>query len=160
VSTLQRIVRNHNPGETIEIEAMRYGQRKTFRVKLMEAKDDEVATAATPAPAANGGVAHPMLGISVAPVSPEIAAQARVQTPVRGVMVSDVVPGGPADEKLSRNDVITEVLFPAPRRAINTPADLQQVLSRLKDGDYVSLSVYSLADPEHLPRIVNLQVGR
>ena len=25
VSTLQRIVRNHNPGETIEIEAMRYG---------------------------------------------------------------------------------------------------------------------------------------
>lgn len=160
VSTLQRIVRNHNPGETIEVEAMRYGQRKTFRVKLMEAKDDEVASAATPAPAANGGVAHPMLGISVAPVSPEIAAQARVQTPVRGVMVSDVVPGGPADEKLSRNDVITEVLFPAPRRAINTPADLQQVLSRLKDGDYVSLSVYSLADPEHLPRIVNLQVGR
>src|ERR1700730_17647709 len=32
VSTLQRIVRNHNPGETIDIEAMRYGQRKNFRV--------------------------------------------------------------------------------------------------------------------------------
>jgi serine protease Do len=75
-------------------------------------------------------------------------------------MVSDVTPGGPADEKLARNDVITDVLFPAPRRAINTPADLQQVLSRLKDGDYVSLSVYSLAEPTHAPRIVNLQVGR
>src|ERR1700682_2157985 len=161
VSTLQRIGRNHNPGETIEIEAMRYGQRKTFRVTLMEAKTDgEVASASPPANAPVGGMLHPALGISVAPVSPEIAAQARLTTPVRGVLVSDVNPGGPADQKLARNDVITEVLFPAPRRAINTPAELQQVLSRLKDGDYVSLSVYSLDDRQHAPRIVNLQIGR
>ena len=59
----------------------------------------------------------------------------------------------------SRHDVITEVLFPAPRRAVNTPAELQQVLSRLKNGDYVSLSVYSLDDRTHSPRIVNLQLG-
>jgi serine protease Do len=160
VSTLQRIVRNHNPGETIEIEAMRYGQRKTFRVTLMEAKtDQEVASASAPANAP-GGMLHPALGISVAPVSPEIAAQARLTTPVRGVLVSDVTPGGPADQKLARNDVITEVLFPAPRRTINTPAELQLVLGRLKDGDYVSLSVYSLDDRQHAPRIVNLQIGR
>ena len=160
VSTLQRIVRNHNPGETIEIEAMRYGQRKTFRVTLMEAKTDgEVASASAPANAPVGGMLHPALGISVAPVSPEIAAQARLTTPVRGVLVSDVNPGGPADQKLARNDVITEVLFPAPRRAINTPAELQQVLSRLKNGDYISLSVYSLDDRQHAPRIVNLQIG-
>jgi serine protease Do len=160
VSTLQRIVRNHNPGETIEIEAMRYGQRKTFRVTLMEAPDQQVAKVDAPAPTSLGGMLHPALGISVAPVSPEIAAQARLATPVRGVLVSDVTPGGPADEKLARNDVITEVLFPAPRRAINTPAELQQVLSRLKDGDYVSLSVYSLDDRQHAPRIVNLQIGK
>jgi serine protease Do len=160
VSTLQRIVRNHNPGETIEIETMRYGQRKTFRVTLMEAKTEDVASASTPANAPASGVLHPALGISVAPVSPEIAAQARLATPVRGVLVSDVTPGGPADQKLQRNDVITEVLFPAPRHAINTPAELQQVLSRLKDGDYVSLSVYSLDDRLHAPRIVNMQIGR
>lgn len=161
VSTLQRIVRNHNPGETIEVEAMRYGQRKSFRVRLMEAKtDQEVASAVSPAPSNGSGMLHPALGISVAPVSPEIAAQARVTTPVRGVMVSEVTPGGPADPKLARNDVITEVLFPAPRRAINTPTDLQQVLNRLKPGDYVSLNVYSLADREHTQRIVNIQVGQ
>jgi len=160
VSTLQRIVRNHNPGETIDIEAMRYGQRKNFRVTLMEADTkQQIADASTPAPVSAGGTVHPALGISVAPVSPEIAAQARMQTPVRGVLVSDVTPGGPADEKLARNDVITEVLFPAPRRTINTPADFQQVLRGLKNGDYVSLRVYSLADPTHATRIVNLQVG-
>ena len=159
VSTLQRIVRNHNPGETIEIEAMRYGQRKTFRVTLMEAPDQTVARAEIAAPAVAGGLLHPALGISVAPVSPEIAAQARLTTPVRGVLVSDVTPGGPADQKLARNDVITDILFPAPKRAVNTPAELQQVLSRLKNGDYVSLSVYSLDDRTHAPRIVNLQLG-
>ena len=140
---------------------MRYGQRKTFRVTLMEAKtDQEVASVSAPAPTAAGGMIHPALGISVAPVSAEIAAQARVSMPVRGVLVSDVVAGGPADDKLAPNDVITDVLFPAPRRSINTPSDLQQVLGKLKNGDYVSLSVYSLQDREHAPRIVNIQIGK
>jgi S1-C subfamily serine protease len=93
-------------------------------------------------------------------VSTEMAAQARMPAPVRGVMVSDVIPGGPAEDKLFRNDVITEVLFPAPARAINTPADLQQALGRLKNGDYISLKVFSLGDSKHLPRIVNLQIDK
>jgi serine protease Do len=160
VSTLQRIVRNHNPGETIDIEAMRYGQRKNFRVTLMEAPDQQVATADTRTEPLGAGSVHPALGISVAPVSTEIAAQARMTTPVRGVMVSDVIPGGPAEDKLYKNDVITDVLYPAPARAINTPADLQQALSRLKNGAYVSLKVFQLADATHASRIVNLQVGK
>jgi serine protease Do len=161
VSTLQRIVRNHNPGDAIDIEAMRYGQRKKFRVTLMEApKDQQVATATTRTEPSGGGIVHPALGISVAPVSTELAAQARMTTPVRGVMVSDVIPGGPAEDKLFRNDVITEVLYPAPARVINTASDLQQALGRLKDGEYVSLKVFSLVDATHAPRIVNLQVGR
>ena len=93
-------------------------------------------------------------------MSPELAAQARMPSPVRGVMVSDVTPGGPADEKLAPNDVITEVLYPLPRRAINTPADLQNVLKGIKNGEYISLSVFNLADRTHAPRIVNIQVGR
>jgi serine protease Do len=161
VSTLQRIVRNHNPGETIDIEAMRYGQRKNFRVTLMEAPtDQQVATADTRTEPEGAGSVHPALGISVAPVSTELAAQARMTTPVRGVMVSDVIPGGPAEDKLFKNDVITQVLYPAPARTINTPADLQQALGPLKNGTYISLKVFSLADATHAPRIVNLQVGK
>jgi len=159
VSTLQRIVRGHNPGDAIDIEAMRYGQRKKFRVILMEADaDQQVATAATRTEPSGGGSVHPALGISVAPVSTELAAQARMTAPVRGVMVSDVIPGGPAEDKLFRNDVITEVLYPAPARAVNTPGDLKQALGRLKNGDYVSLKVFSLVDATQPPRIVNLQV--
>ena len=161
VSTLQRIVRSHNPGETIDVEVMRYGQRRNFRVTLMEAPNDtQVATAATRTAPSGGGSVHPALGISVAPVSTEMAAQSRLTTPVRGVLVSDVIPGGPSEDKLYRNDVITEVLFPAPARTINTPGDLRQALGRLKDGDYVSLKVFRLDDQKHDTRIVNLQVGK
>ena len=139
---------------------MRYGQRKNFRVTLMEAPtDQQVATADTRTAPEGVGSVHPALGISVAPVSTEIAAQARMTTPVRGVMVSDVIPGGPAEDKLFKDDVITQVLYPAPARAINTPADLQQALGGLKNGTYVSLKVFSLVG-DHSPRIVNLQVGK
>ena len=160
VSTLQRIVRNHNPGETIELEAMRYGQRKTFRVTLMQAPTDTDVASNAAVPSSTGGTVHPALGISVAPVSPEMAAQARIPTPVRGVMVSDVTPAGPADEKLFPNDVITEVLYPLPRRTINSPSDLESVLRPLKNGEYISLSVFNLGDRQHAPRIVNIQIGR
>jgi len=159
MSTLQRIVRNHNPGETIEVEVMRYGQRRSFRVTLMEA-DTGTQTASAPTrtePAGRGNV-QPTLGISVAPVSTEMAAQARMRTPVRGVLVSDVIPGGPADRELERNDVITEVLYPAPRRAILTPDDLDAALKRLKTGEYISLSVFPLGQPTQT-RVVNLRVG-
>jgi len=161
VSTLQRIVRNHNPGESIDIEVMRYGKRKVFRVPLVEANSNQqVATAATRTEPSGGGSVHPALGISVAPVSTELAAQARMPMPVRGVMVSDVIPGGPAEDKLFKYDVITEVLYPAPARIINTTGDLQQALGRLKNGDYVSLRVFSLQGETRDPRIVNLQVDK
>ena len=162
VSTLQRIVRNHNPGETIDIEAMRYGQRKNFRVTLMEAPTDkQVATADTRTCADQRrkrapGARH--LGGSGK--HGDRGAGKDDDAQCVGVMVSDVIPGGPAEDKLFKNDVITEVLYPAPARAINAPADLQQALARLKNGEYVSLRVFSLADATHAPRIVNLQVGK
>jgi serine protease Do len=37
VSTLQRIIRGHEPGETVTVDVMRYGTKKTFKVKLAEA---------------------------------------------------------------------------------------------------------------------------
>ena len=40
MSTLQRIIRGHEPGETVTVEVMRYGTKKTFRVKLAEAPSE------------------------------------------------------------------------------------------------------------------------
>jgi serine protease Do len=161
VSTLQRVVRNHSPGETISVEVMRYGQKKTFDVKLSEADDQatKVADASTPVVPASVGTMNRTLGISVASLTPQIAQAAKVSVP-RGIVVTDVVPLGPAQDKLQERDVITEVIFPAPRRTINTPAQLQDAISSAKSGQYISLSVFNLDDPNHTPQIVNLRIGQ
>ena len=52
---------------------------------------------------------------------------------------------GPANQQLfARTDVIAEVLRPSPRRAVKTVAELERALSRVRDGDIVSLYVYNI----------------
>ncbi len=162
VSSLQRIVRNHQPGESVDLEVMRYGQKKSMSVKLTELTD--VAARLTPAsnslggakPA--GGLASTELGVSLEPVPSDIATRASLADNRRGVMVTDVVPLGPSYGKLGEQDVIFEVLYPAPRKEVRTTADLQSVLSKLKTGDYISLNVHSLA-PGVGDRVVNIRIG-
>jgi hypothetical protein len=57
--------------------------------------------------------------------------------------------------------VITEVLYPTPRKQINSVADLQNVLNSMKAGDYISLNV---AQPDGrggvLNSVVNIRLGQ
>ena len=162
VSTLQRIVRNHQPGEKVELDVMRYGQKKSFSVTLTELADAaRVTPASNNAPAERPGagtVSNDALGISMQAIPPELATRASLDANKRGVLVTAVVPLGPAYQKLAQQDVIYEVLYPAPRRAIRSVADLQGVLSKLKTGDYVSLNVHSLAQGVG-DRVVNIRIG-
>jgi serine protease Do len=161
VSTLQRVVRNHQPGETVKLEVMRYGQKKTFDVKLTELESSARVTPASnsAAPAKpSAGTVSSELGVSLQTVPEAMATAASLSASRRGVLVTDVVPLGPAYNKLAERDVIFEVLYPAPRRAIRSPADLQNVLKSLKTGDYISLNVHSLV-PGGGDRVVNLRIG-
>ncbi|MCC7322282.1 MAG: trypsin-like peptidase domain-containing protein, partial [Gemmatimonadaceae bacterium] len=81
VGTLQRIIRSHEPGETVEVEVFRYGQTKTFKVKLAEAPTEpqQVARAEgneEETPPTPTGTTSSKLGITVEPVSAEFARQA------------------------------------------------------------------------------------
>jgi serine protease Do len=49
VSALQRVVRTREPGETIALDVMRFGQRRSFKVRLQERRETpEVVAAANP----------------------------------------------------------------------------------------------------------------
>src|SRR6476661_902552 len=54
VSTLQRIVRTHKPGETVTFDVMRFGAKKSFRVKLAEAPDSQQQVASAEPASARG----------------------------------------------------------------------------------------------------------
>ena len=166
VSSLQRIVRSREPGQTIEVEVMRYGTRKTFTVKLTEAPSEaQVASADGDKPEAgsSGAASAEKLGIMVEPLSSEFAQANNVPADRRGVRVVKINPGGPAWRNLGQNDIIFGTSFPT-KRAIRSVADLQGVLNGLKDGEYLGLQVLGVfpnGDGSVLQqtRIVNLKIG-
>ncbi len=147
VGTLQRIVRTRKPGDLVSVDVMRFGERKTFKVKLAEAPSEApptaVAAQSPDAKAAPTGVSADKLGITVEMLTDAAAKETRVPSTVRGVRVSDVDLTGSARGKLFVGDVITEVIFPRPRRAIRTVAELQAVLRDLKTGDVITLSLFN-----------------
>lgn len=166
VSTLQRIVRTHKPGETVTFDVMRFGSKKSFRVKLAEAPSEtQVASAddgVHPSPVSNVAPRRfDKIGIAVEPVSAELTTRARLtQEYSRGLVVSEVNVTGPAYRKLfADGTILLSVLNPGPRRELRSPADLDAVLASRKAGDPITFLVYDVGQ-DGAPRAVTVQVGQ
>ncbi|MBU6366961.1 MAG: trypsin-like peptidase domain-containing protein [Gemmatimonadetes bacterium] len=160
VSALQRIVRSRRVGDVVPVEVRRFGTKKEFRVKLVEAEAlarVSAAPGAAPEETAAGRTAG-KLGITVEPLPTELADRLKLGGG-RGVFVTKVAEDGPARDKIAAGgDVVLEVLYPAPRRAVKSVGDLQAAVGALREGDYVSLLVQSV-DPRVEPRVVNIRLG-
>src|SRR5581483_12436346 len=147
-STLQRIIRGFQPGQTVDIEAMRFGQKKTFHVKLGEPAPDNATVASTEdsgvttRPTSNNtstARAADKLGITVEPISPEFAQQTRLQSAYRsGLRIVSVSPQGPSYRNLFTNQIILGELYPK-RQDIKSVDDLLAATSSLKSGDVIEL---------------------
>ncbi|MEO7964299.1 MAG: trypsin-like peptidase domain-containing protein, partial [Gemmatimonadaceae bacterium] len=164
VSALQRIIRSHEPGETVDVEVYRYGQSKTFKVKLAEAPNQAAQVASADpsedaASPASKGTEAGKLGITVEPVSAEFARQAKIPSDYQGLRVTDVDQQGNARGRLDPRlgDVIVGIIYPAPRRAIHTASELESAISGVKDGQSVTLLVYSAQ--QQGTRVVSIRVG-
>jgi serine protease Do len=159
VSELQRLVRNMEPGQTATVDVMRFGDRKTFKVKLSEAEPAaQLASADRGNEAPEHDAVYDKIGLTVAPLTAEQVRQAGVADDERGVVVSDVNVDGPAYGRIGNFSVITRVLHPQEKR-IRTPADLENVLASAKSGAIVSLLTYDLRDQRKQTRVVNIRVG-
>lgn len=161
VSGLQRAVREHKPGDVVDVQLMRFGQAKDYKVKLIQAVTDpavvaDAGTSRTPKREPNAGA---KIGITVQPVTDKFAQTADLSDRYRGLLVADVDPSGPARDKLAEGedggDIIVGVLPSGDQ--IKSDKDLQHVLDGKRTGDVVSLRVYSLFNKQ--TRIVNIRVG-
>lgn len=165
ISELQRVIRGFKPGDVVEIEVMRFGDRKTFRVRLGEpvVPEDRIASADRPSvsPVRGDERSYDKLGISVQPVPQELIDARRVADQYsRGLLVTDVSVRGPAYRELNANrDIILRVLNPM-RKDIRSAADLESVVSALKRGDTVTLLVFdSLAGQGGSTKVVTLAIN-
>ncbi len=164
LSTLQRVIRGYKPGDVVDLDVMRFGQKKLFHVKLGEPVDETNKVASNsdegPTPVVDDGTSrqYDKLGISVGPVPAELAQQAKLTAAYRNaVMITKVAPQGPAYRSLIESELILQELYPV-KRDIKTPNDLQQALSSLKPGDVIELKVYNI--PGGQTRAVSVEIAK
>ncbi len=95
-----------SPGSTANLKVFRNGSQRDVAVKLGEAPANASAEKGN---APNGG-SSALQGLSVDRLTPDIAQQLGLPRDTRGVVVSEVQPGSPADDAgLRQGDVIQEV---------------------------------------------------
>ncbi len=120
-------------GKSAKLKILRDKQTMTLEVKVGELREEEVAEAGE-----KGG----SLGLSVQALTPEIAESLGIGSDTKGVVVSGVEPGTPADEAgLRRGDVIMEVNREAVkdlgsyRKAIKAAEKRKSILFLVRRGD-------------------------
>jgi serine protease Do len=104
-------LRNHvadtTPGSNATVKIVRDGSEKTLTVKLDEASADK--SARTRNGDGEGSDDKASLGISVAPLTPEIAERIGASKNAKGLVVEDVNPDGRAADALQPGDIIEQV---------------------------------------------------
>jgi serine protease Do len=125
-NTLRNRVAETAPGSTADVTIVRDGQEKQVSVKLDQASGDRIARA----DGGSGSADQASLGVSVAPLTPELASRYRLPRDTRGVVVQDVDPAGrAADAGLQVGDVIEEVN----RQQVQSVEDLRAALRKSPD---------------------------
>jgi serine protease Do len=172
VAALQRAIRNFEPGQTVKLGIMRYGKEMTIPVKLGEPPaSSTVAQASNPAGGSSSSgkaMAESKLGISVAPVTAQVAQQDSLPSQYsHGLVVTDVSTNGPAyPDPMSTSitsglfpnqDIIVGSLYPK-KIDIRSVDDLNKAVQSVKSGDYIQLLVYDWQTGQTRP--VNVLIGR
>jgi serine protease Do len=153
VSTLQRMLLDFQPGQTVSVEVQRFGNKRTMQVKLGE-PPSESNTVANGRDETGGA----RLGIGVAPLTQDIAQQIQLPDNIKwGLVIAHVDPSGPAAGLLQPGDVITAALGPGSPRPIRSIDQLHEAVQRAPNG-VVSLQVYSAQ--AQTSRVVNIQLAQ
>jgi serine protease Do len=135
----------------VKVEVARKGGiRKTFDVKLQPLQDaPQVADNSRPGGDGDnagtaGGFAMRRMGISVQPVTPQIAEQLQLPADARGLVITDVAPGGPGwDALLDESRGGPDIIVAVEGKPVKTEADLRAALKDQAPGSVVTLRLYN-----------------
>ncbi|MXP08814.1 Do family serine endopeptidase [Altererythrobacter halimionae] len=166
--TLSFIVANIKPGSSIPIELIRRGENEKITATVgkrpteeqlaaqgfgQEEEDDEDAL--NRAPQRQGaGLIEDSLGVSVLPMTGQIARQLGLPRDTSGLVISVVDPRSNAGQiGLRRRDVI----LAADQRKVNTVEELEAIIEEFKDGNRSSI-LLEVQRPGQRPRFVPVKL--
>jgi serine protease Do len=145
MNTLRNHVADMTPGSSASVGIVRDGSEKTLTVKLDEAT---ASRSARDRDNTGGSQDQASLGISVTPLTPDVAAEAKLPRNTRGVVVQNVNPDGrAADAGLQAGDIILEVnrqpvqSIDELRTAVRKSADRPTLLLVNRDGHDIFVTV-------------------
>ena len=152
VGQLQQQVAFRKAGDKVKVEVARKGGvRKTYEVRLQElSAPREVASAGSEdrrgADGDDEGTTANinLLGLTVQPVDQAAARELDLGPDQRGLIVTAVTPGGPAQGEVAEpNNGGPDILLSVEGKAVKGTGDLRQVLKNYKAGDIVTLKLYN-----------------
>ena len=150
VGQLQQVIGFRKPGEVAKVEVARKGGiRKTFNVKLQALNEQPQLAAADegdPDNAGNsGGSAMNRLGVTVEPVTPDVAQQLQLPANMRGLIVTNVTPGGPSWQTLYDDPQSNgpDIILSVEGKPVRTEAELRNALKAEKPGSIVTIGIYN-----------------
>jgi serine protease Do len=128
--TLRNLVAETPPGTDVELTVIRDGEETTLTVEIGELPTGAVKAAAE--------IENALKGVSVQNLTPDIYRQLDIPAKMRGVVVTDIEPGSPAETALMPGDVILEIN----RKAIAGIDDYERIVSKVKPEEDLLLLVY------------------
>ena len=166
VGQLQQQVAFRKAGEKVKVEVARKGGvRKTFDVRLQELPASK-ATATRDTRAEDNAADSredaaadiDLLGLTVQPVDQDAVEQFELKPEQRGLMVTGVTAGGPAQGEIAEpGNGGPDIILSVEGKAVKSVTDLKQALKDDKSGDIVSLRLYNTQAKAH--RIERIRLG-
>ena len=158
--TLSYLVARIAPGQTVPVELIRDGRRRTLNVTVgqrptaeelrqqqMFSEDEEEDMMAEPE---DDGMVLDRLGLQLVPVTPEIARQLGVDTDTRGLAVVAVDPNSDAARKgIRRRDIVLSVNY----RALTDVEEMEAAIRQAdaEDREAVLLRIQRGGNTSYLP---------
>lgn len=153
---LPRIVAETPINKKVDVVIWRDGKRQTLQVMVGELEDEPTEQAKAPEkPQPNlGGTPVPVLGLSVAGLTPQLREKFGIDEETKGLVITDVKGDGAANEKgLRPGDVVID----ANNKPVRTPADLIKLVDTVKAAGQKHL-LLRVENPQSL-RYVALPLG-
>lgn len=130
--TLRNIVAGTPPGEVVELKVVRDGEVKSLMVTIGELSAE--------LPERGGPMVYKnaLRGVRVQNLTPDLFQQLDLPKKIRGVVVTHIEAGSPAETKLIPGDVILEIN----RKAIANVEDYEAIVSKIKPDESILLLIF------------------
>lgn len=128
---LPKVVARTIIGDNVDVEVMRNGKKKQFKVTIGRLPEQIVVAKQTKEDGAKPSEikAAKLLGLSIAPMSEALRSKYAISGDVKGVVVTKVDPDSPAaDKNIKEGNVIVEVT----RSEVASPSDVKKQIDSVK----------------------------